>query len=223
MTTRVKVEKLLRSIASSRHDLVVVGPWLILEPVRHVVRGIFIDRTGEANVLQPRWAAINLCGPLERIPLNWGRLIYLEGGWKWNDPKLSRNLERAIEDDAIPRLKPLETIEGFINHANSDSFRYGEIRLFHWRQAKIAAAMGDLDEARSICAELASGRTMWNTPDFAEEVGLVLKELYPLLLANNIPDILRLLRTWEAVSARNLGIESIWEPTPFPLQQGQPA
>ena len=126
-------------------------------------------------------------------------------------------LYRAIEDDAIGHLKPLETLEGFVEHANSDDLRNNQIRLFLWRQAKIAAAMGNLDEARDLSARLASGRTMWNSGDFAVEVGLVVGELYPLLLATDIPAIAGLLRSWEATSVRNLGIEAIWEPTPFPL------
>jgi hypothetical protein len=129
------------------------------------------------------------------------------------------DLHRAIEDDGIGHLKPLETLEGFVEHANSDGFRNNQIRLFLWRQAKIAAAMGNLDEARDLSARLASGRTMWNSPDFVPEVGLVVGELYPLLLAADIPAIAGLLRSWEADTARNLKIESIWEPTPFPLER----
>jgi len=61
-----------------------------------------------------------------------------------------RDLHRAIERDAIPRLIPLEKLEGFVKYANSDDFRDCQIRLFLWRQAKIAAALGNLDEARSV-------------------------------------------------------------------------
>lgn len=219
MTTKTQLKKLLQPLASQRDDLFLVSPWLILKPVRHVVRGIMIDRTGDRRVFQPRWAAIYLFEKRERIPLNWGRLIYHTPGlWRWDDPDMPRDLHRAIEEEAIPRLIPLETLEGFVEHANSDDFRDCQIRLFLWRQAKIAAALGDLGEARSVCAKLSSGRTMWNVPDFAEEVELVLKDLYPLLQANDVPAITELLRSWEAISARNLGVESIWEPTPFPLE-----
>lgn len=81
----------------------------------------------------------------------------------------------------------------------------------------VDVARGDLDGAKEICAKLRAG-TMWSDPDFREELSRVLDELCPLLAANDRVGLARQLREWEAYTARNLKIESIWEPTPFPLE-----
>lgn len=223
MTTGRQIQRVLKPLAARRADLFLVSPWLILKPVRHVVRGVLLDRTSSANWFRPQWAAVNLCEPMERIPLNWGRRIPRapQRLWDWDDPEMTEALYRAIEEEAIPELERLETLEGFVAHANSDAFQYNKIRAFLIRQAKVAAALGDVDQARSVCADLAGGRTMWNSPDYADEVRLVVDELYPLLLDNDVAAVAALLRSWEAGSARNLGIEAIWEQTPFPLETRQ--
>jgi hypothetical protein len=39
-----------------------------------------------------------------------------------------------------------------------------------------------------------------------------------MLAVDDRPELVRQLREWEAYTVRNLRIESIWQPTPFPFE-----
>jgi len=53
MTTVRQVMKLLTPLLKRHDDLYLNDRWLIVKPVRHVLRGILIERTGEAGRFRP--------------------------------------------------------------------------------------------------------------------------------------------------------------------------
>ena len=220
MTTLGQIKGMLGPFVERHPDLYPIGPWLIVKPVHHVVRGILIDRTGDADRFQPRWAIVNLCDPLHSFPLDWGELLYRpeHGLWKWSDPSATADLLQIVEEVALPVLRPLETLESFSAFVNSDRFGSNPLRLFPLRKPRVDAALGNLDAARSSCHSIATTTTIWHGPAFDQERESVTRDLCRLLRKNDIPGIARLLREWEAFTARNLKIDSIWEPTPFPLE-----
>jgi hypothetical protein len=54
--------------------------------------------------------------------------------------------------------------------------------------------------------------------DFRWVITMIVEALCPLLAADDRMGLAQQLRQWEAYTVRNLKIESIWEPTPFPLE-----
>jgi hypothetical protein len=51
-----------------------------------------------------------------------------------------------------------------------------------------------------------------------EEYDRITKMLCPLVAANDRPGLARLLHEFEAGSAKDMKLDKIWEPTPFPIE-----
>jgi hypothetical protein len=82
-------------------------------------------------------------------------------------------------------------------------------------------ALGNLDAARKPCAERVPdlrGETYYfgDADDHATVARL--KELCARYQAGNRQGLAALLHEWEATTVKNLKIEHLWEPTPFPLE-----
>jgi len=220
MTTVRQVKKLLTPLAARHDDLEVVGRWLYLKPVRHLLRGVVVDRTSSANWFRVRWATMSLCEPRHSLPLNWGGQVYpTEGLWFWSNPSLQDDVYHAIEEQALPALRAIQTLDDFFAFA-SDRERFGlwPFDLFTLLRVGVDCARGDLDSARAGCAELNSGLSRWEDPELREEFDRVTGELCPLLAADDRAGMARLLHQWEAYTVEKLKIGHIYQPTPFPLE-----
>ena len=218
MTTARQIKKSLAPLVERHDDLVLKGPWLYLKPVRHLLRAVLIDRTGEAARFRPRWAVMSLCVPQRVFPLNWGAMISRPGTnklWFWDDPSLQADLLAAIEEQALPRLRMLKTLGDFVAFANDrHRFSLDPFDAFLLPRIVVDVARGDLAAARSGCEEVLSGRTMWSMP------GRTVGELCHLVGKNDRAGMARLLHEWEAYTVDKLKLRDIWEPTPFPLETG---
>jgi hypothetical protein len=214
----------MRPLLQRHSDLVMVGPWIMIKPVRHVLRGIILDRTGEAIRFRPTWAIIFLCEPKDSFSLNWGALLSNRspkpGLWEWSDPSLQETLYAVIEQEALPLLRPIETLDDFAAFTSSrERFPGTYLDGYHLRQIVVDVARGDFEAARAICAELIAGRTKWSMPDMSAEFDRITKVLCPLLATNDVAGMVRLLREWEAYSVKQLKLEAIWEPAAFPVER----
>jgi hypothetical protein len=219
MTTLRQVKRLLIPLIRRNGDLAPYGRWLILKPVRHVLRGILIERTGEASRFRPWWAVSHLCDPLDSFPLNWATMIHRGGLWQWENPTIQEELFEAIEQQALPTLRAIESLADFVEFASSkERFPLTAFDGYLLRKAGVDAALGNLDSARAICRELATGRTRWSMPLMREDFLRVTETLCPLLESGDRPAIARLLHEWEAYTIEKLKLQDIWEKTPFPLE-----
>lgn len=221
MTTAAQIKRLVKPLLERNDDLTLIGPWIILNPVQHVARAILIDRTGEAKRFRPKWGVVDLVEPLEIFPFNWGDRFGhpTHRLWEWTDPTIQAAFIEAVERDVLPLLRPIQTLDDFVTFASSqERFPLTFFHGYHFRKVVVDAARGELDSARSICAELASGRTRWSMPLMREKVEGITKRICPLLTADDRPGLVQLLREWEAYSVKNLGLEALWESTPFPLE-----
>jgi hypothetical protein len=218
MTTLRQIKKLVQPLLAQHTDLVLFGQIIFVKPVRHVLRGILIDRTGEAIRFRPRWAVVPLCAPTQHFYLNWGAMLYKPGLWEWSDPSIAAALVDVVERDALPILRSVESLDDFVAFASKERFPLNYFHGFHLKRVAVEAACGDLAAARATCAELTRGRTLWSQPWLRESFDQVTKPLCPLLAADDRPGLVRLLREWEAYSVRQLKLETIWEPTPFPIE-----
>jgi hypothetical protein len=223
MTTAAQVKKMVRPLLERNPDLALVGRWIYVKPVHHFARVVLIDRTSSAKHFSPRWAVVHLFQARTFFPLNWGAHLTdaRQGHW-WSEgyaPDVANTLVRAIEDQALPWLRTMSTLDLYLAFVSQNLFRH---HLYDDADAQIImyAACGYLDAARKICEEHLD---RWSTdkPHHDDNVRAQfrrLRELCALLRADDREGLARLLHEWEAITVKNFRIEHLWEPTPFPLE-----
>jgi hypothetical protein len=135
-TSAAQVKRALKPLLDRHQDLALVGRWLIVKPVHHVVRGVLIDQTSSADVFSPRWAVMHLCEVRRSIFLNWGNPDMepqlfrrsKRGQWLWSDPDVIRDLHETIEQDALPKLRSITTLADLMDQLSIPDRRFGTVR-----------------------------------------------------------------------------------------------
>ncbi|MEQ1717271.1 MAG: hypothetical protein ABL907_15035 [Hyphomicrobium sp.] len=215
------VKKWLQPLAARHADLAIVGRLLIVTPVRHHLRGVLIGRTSSANCITPQWLIHHSFSPRLGYHLSWGDLLSGRTGHYWNtdDPNMPADLLVAIETQALPKLRAVQTLEDFV--AAVPSTRGGHLwSIDPEGKSLIDIAMGELEQARASCRE-----KICNRPDPGPKEADVTKAevagaklLCGLLEKNDIEGLIRTLHSWEEASVKKLKLAPYWEPSPFPVE-----
>lgn len=223
MTSAAQIKKMVKPLLERSPDLVLVGRCIYVKPVQHFARVVLIDRTSSAAHFSPRWNVIHLFEARSHFTLSWGGLISdpRQGHW-WsakNDPNVADALVRAIEEQALPWLRTMSTLDLYLAFVSQNLFRH---HLYDKGEAEIIVyvACGYIEAARKICERQLES---WSTdkPHYDDEDRAKfrrLRELCALLMADDRAGLARLLHEWEAQTVKNFKIEHIWQPTPFPLE-----
>ncbi len=222
MTTVKQIERFLGPFVQDHHEFVVRKFCLYRVPVDRIVRGIFFDRSSEADMFRPRVVFFPLCYAADRLTLSYAPSIYpADGNWRWSRINLRDEFYGAILFQAVPIIEKLRSLDDFASFAKSQdgasitpSFNSMKI----WK-ASVDAARGEFSAARVTCEELLSpaGR-WWRNPAWLNDFVRITEGLYPLLLKEDRPAIARLLLSWEAYTVDRIGIRDLWQPTPFPFE-----
>lgn len=225
MTTAAQVKALVKPLIERHSDLALIGRWIFVKPVDHVARGILIDRMLDAAKFRPRWAVVHLFEWRRFFPLSWGDMLYNEGSprpgsWSIADPDIASALFREIETHALPPLRAMKTLDDYLSFVSQHYFRH---HLFDWPECRIIVevALGDLEAARKTGeANLATWSTIHPYHDEeTREQYRRLRELYARLAADDRAGLVQLLHEWEFQTVKNLKMDHLWQPTPFPLEQ----
>jgi hypothetical protein len=221
MTTVAQVRQAVQPLLQRNPDLALVGRLVVVKPVRHILRGVSLGRSLDPLLFVPTWAVIFLFEPCDSFSYNWGERVYGPSGvWDISDPDLPETMCLAIEEEALPLLRRVKTIDDFVSFTSRDRFPQTFLDGYELRKIFVDAALGDFGAARSICSFLATEQAKRkHLPRMQEEYDRVTKELCPLIAANDRPGLARLLHGYEAQSVKNLKLEKFWEPTPFPIEQ----
>ena len=223
MTTMSQVKQVVQPLLERNPDLALVGRLVVVKPVHHILRGIYIDRCSNPLLFIPKYAVIFLFEPSDSLSFNWGQEVYRtspgSGLFDISDPDTAMDMCEGIEQQALPRLRQVQSLDDFVTFTSKENFSYTYLDLYEIRKIYVDVARGDLNSARAICAFLATehGRRK-NLPMMHEEYNLIMDRLCPLLAANDKPGLARFLQECEAKSVRNLKLEKLWEATPFPLE-----
>ena len=209
-----QIKRLVRPLLTGQPELALIGRMIVIPPVRHVLRAIYLDRSGRAERFSPRWTALSLFELRGDITFSLGGDIYKPRPTPWHeeyptlwwndDPETPQVLVEAIET-LLPKLAPLDDFEAFYQHLISVKDHAYHLRPY--QRVVVEAARGRLDEVRKICRD-----------EFSRWPSKSAEAICALLAENDIAGIVALLHEWEATTVRNLKIEHLWEPTPFPLE-----
>src|SRR5882724_10533929 len=111
MTTISQVRQAVQPLLQRNPDLALVGREVVIKPVHHVLRGICIDRSLDANLFVPTWFVMFMSRPNDFIAFNWGERIYrpTPGRWDITDPQVSPLMCEEIERVALPLLRKVQS------------------------------------------------------------------------------------------------------------------
>jgi len=232
MTTARQVSQLVKPLLAKHPELALVGRMLVLTPVRHVLRALYIDRTRSGEEFNPRWTVMHLFKHRDKIGFNLGADIYKPRETNWprefaklwwiEDPESPEVLVEAVEAAVLPRLAPLGEFDAYYAHLTT--YRHGHYdyayRLRPYERVIVEAARGRLDEVRAICRDELPPYPDNYFGDRPEQVAVMrrMKSICPLAAEDDRAGIAALLHAWEAASVRNLKIEHLWQPSPLPIE-----
>jgi hypothetical protein len=218
MSHAARMKKLLAPLLESHSDLAMADGWLIVKPVHHLVRGVTLDRTSTPRHFETRWAVYHTFSELTSLPLNFGGWVFDAESWPkglfdFPEDEISKHLCSRIEQVTLPRLRAMKTIRDYVDFCTDRSCLYW---LPSWPREhfRVLLGLGDFGAAHEIRNK---HRETWFNKEkrgFPKALG----HLCSLLDAEDYAEVARLFREWEATSAKNLKIEDIWEPTPFPFE-----
>lgn len=224
MTTAAQIKKLVRPLLDRHSDLVLMGNWIYLKPVHHFARAILVDRTSSADQFSPRWVAIHLFEWRKHLTLSWGSFLSNKrspnrGVWQMSQPDIGEALIEAIEQQALPWLRAMATLDLYLDFV-SQNLNRGHLYDRGPAQIIVHVAVGHIDAARALAERNAE---LWSVdkPEYDEDDKAMLRRLRQLcafLKSDDRAGLARLLHTWEAETVKNFKIEHLWEPTPFPLE-----
>lgn len=224
MTASELIKRRLGPVLKRHPDLGMIGRWIVMKPIRHVLRGIVMLSRDHDSFVVPQWAVTHFCEPVGNFPLNWGERLYRDspGLWLWDDPDMPEYFISKLESVVLPIFRSIQTLDDLVGYVETKPLPYRHFEIDELRGACLHAARGDLETARAKLDDLRNGRSLWCIPGFAEaEVAAVVDGLGPALDKGDRLAIARQLANWEEARMAKLpkGFARIWEPTPFPVEQ----
>jgi hypothetical protein len=203
-TRPADLRRYLKPLLKVRDDLVLIERYLVIRPVRHLLRGVFFDRSDRHNL-----------GPVGRI-----RPLYLREGlkqfgnrfgpvpWRVDEPYFLALLETLLAQDAFERVGKVTTLSEFGTY----------LLMKDW--------VGFLDDWAFINTLLLAGereRAAEQIERVRDEYGSSdrdYRELSALLdhSSRDVESFCAQYHAQEASAAKELQLEKIWEPSPFPIE-----
>ncbi|SEG34775.1 hypothetical protein [Bosea lathyri] len=224
MTTKKQIKWLLQQLADRNGDLSVVGPFVVVKPLRHVIRTISVDRTSSADYPQFFWSIGHSFNPFTSLQGICLEQFYLERGApsQWSQPGMADAFIEAAEQRILPMLRKVVNIADILRVEGERSHEFNSTLQYAPYQMHFHAANGQLGEAVAVLNAIKSGhwsRTTGRRRDFEYATD----RLGPLLLAEDRDGIAALLHRWERDFVEWGGLEAIYESTPFPIELQPPA
>lgn len=139
----------------ARHsDLVLIGRFLIVKPVHHIMRGVFVDRSSDKRSFEPHIVTYPLVPLRKNDSLGWNPVWLYDqsvGMWDVTKPDTITAMRHHIEAIALPPLRAIKTFDDYIAHerAKSTTF-YGHFDDRVFTNIFVAAALGDFSKALQL-------------------------------------------------------------------------
>jgi len=230
VTTRKQIRELAAPLLARNPDLVLEKDVILIRPIRHLFHFILIERTGNADTCDPRCATVLMFQRLNYFPIGMSRLIYRPGPcglWSWSDPTMIESFLQTAENEVLPKLRAIRTLEDYYYTVPSHDPRQ---LIYDWFKLLLSSlALGWLDQARSLLEQ--NPRVLGNEwgveyVQWLDEreagLGTRLLECGDGLGRDDRLRIAGYLHASEELSVRNLGLGKYWERTEFPIETNLP-
>ncbi|MBY0612766.1 MAG: hypothetical protein K2P80_11335 [Beijerinckiaceae bacterium] len=184
------------------------------------MRGIYIARTSSAASANVHWATVPLFKPGNTFYFNFGdELIAEPPAWRLARPELPQTLVKIADRDALPKLRAIHSIVDFKAFTLGPDMKRRPQGVIELRNVYVEAALGNFNGALENLATLRQHekffRSITITPEHYDEL---LERFEPRLEARDRAGVAELLHQWEAYTVRQLKLEHLWQPSPFPVE-----
>jgi hypothetical protein len=197
-TRPADIKRYLKPLLKQRSDLVVTDRMLLIRPVRHLLRGAFLDRTSDKYrfeilpYLKPLWSPRWLLEILDSI--------YGTPVWQPHfEPWLIDTLQQEV-------FTPLGKIT---SHNDLAGALPDKLEFFTTRVSALVLA-GEHSRAEECIRNVENSE---RADHWQDEI----KSMRDLL-ARDIKDVCAEFHAREAKAVKALKLEAIWEPSPFPVE-----
>jgi hypothetical protein len=193
-TRPADLRRYLKPLLQQRSDLLLIGRMLVIRPVRHILRGAFLERGGTDYILT--YTFMSLLSYRLGVTDYRGRrkaMLYL---WK---PHFEPLLMDTLAEDIFEEVGRITSLEEFAAALpDEDWFPRASVTALHLSGQRGSAA-AKVQQIKS--------------PEWGEW-----RESQQDLLARDIAEICTLYHAREAEAVKELKLERIWEPSPFPVE-----
>lgn len=204
-TRPADLKRYLKPLLKQRSDLVLIGRLLIIRPVRHIVRGVFFDRTSDKY----RFRVVRYIRPLFELDESFFFHVQIDFGLcrVW-DPDFLALLFDALDEDIFSEVAKIGKLDDFDRDLGND--HQGFIARF---EATVAALLlaGNRQRAREVIERRDAqtrGDGYWQH----------LVNNQRALLDWDIASLCAEFRSRESKVANFLQLGNAWEPSPFPIE-----
>jgi hypothetical protein len=227
VTTHKQIKELAAPLLARNPDLALVKSMIVVRPVAHFLRFIFIERTGNADTCEPRWGTTYLFRNIPHMPIGDTRLLYRPGPrklWSWSDSTMIQSFVDTVECEVLPQLRAVCTAQDYfdkvlLHSPDHPSSRWAPMMAY-------SLALGDLDQAQALLKQ--------NPRIYDSDVGSLyvqalnkvdsglgtrLLDLGGRLGRDDRLKIAEYLHEKEARSTNHLGLEKLWARTLFPIEE----
>lgn len=198
-TRPADIKRYLKPLLQQRSDLVLAERRLVIRPVRHLLRGAFLDRTGDKHCFRI-WRFVK---PLWTHPDDIGVGGYRFGIiWQVWKPHFEPLLLDCLANEVFDRVGQVTSLDGF-DHDDP---------LERQPQAMLTRLVlaGEWERAATFVQQTENGDAR---DDYKAEFRAHWERL-----RNDVEGFCARLHAREAENIKAMKLEHIWEPSPFPVE-----
>jgi hypothetical protein len=205
-TRPTDIKRYLKPLLQQRSDLVLLGRLLIIRPVRHLLRGVYFDRTSDKYLFRV-WRHIQ---PLFPVDGGFGyRKEMHPVVWRVWQPYFKDLLFDSLAEDIFDFVGKIRTLDDFASKLDV-TYLDGQTRFQFTRITALFLA-GQRERADALVDDFA--RAQDNDKFWGAWV-----EAQHRFLARDVASVCAEFRAKEEAAAKELKLGDIWEPTPFPAE-----
>jgi len=197
-TRPADIKRYLKPLLKQRSDLVVIDRMVLIRPVRHFLRGAFLDRTSDKYKFQILPYLKPLWSPSWRLDIL--DSIYGRGVWQ---PHFEPLLIDTLQHDIFTPLGKITT------HDDLAGALPDELEFFTTRVCALVL-IGERERAEDCVRDLENSEYARRCRDRITSARD--------LLARDIKEVCAEFHEREAKAVKAMKLQSIWEPSPFPVE-----
>ena len=201
-TRPADIRHYLKPLLKQRSDLVLIGRMLVIRPIRHILRGVFFDRTSDKYRFKIRPYLKLLGGPY------FDGFDFVRGACEVWQPHFEPLLMDLLQQEIFAPFGTITTLEE-LAAAWPDDGHDG-----HNESMRVMALVlaGARERAESYVREVESSKdpdnTHWRNWARSQRD----------LLGRDLQEMCRECHAAEAEAVKELKLERVWEPSPFPVE-----